>query len=116
MAAPPCRRWIAAVTGKLVPSTADEMQEWLQSGILLCELVNRIRPNTVTRISNSVMPFKQMENINSYIQAVIKLGVPTQVRAPAAPTGAVCPTVIVGCAPSARVLRSLTVAHGSARS
>ena len=47
----------------------------LKSGVILCRLVNSILPNTIPRIHNSSMPFKQMENISAFLRASRYLGV-----------------------------------------
>lgn len=77
--------WVAAVTGTASPElgpTADESEAclgaWLRSGELLCELMNRVQPGAVKKISSSATPFKQMENVAHYVQACAALGVPAQ--------------------------------------
>jgi len=74
--------WVAVVTGAPPPDVArggrPAFQAWLKSGELLCELVNCIRPGSVKKIATSAMPFKQMENIGSYIEACAAIGVPSQ--------------------------------------
>lgn len=69
-------QWLTAVTGVAAPNGA--VQEWLMSGVLLCELINCIREGAVPKVSASPMPFKQMENIGNYINACRQLGVPQQ--------------------------------------
>ena len=51
------------------------LQQELKSGVVLCNLANKIKPGCCSLPSMSSMPFKQMENINSYIKACEKLGV-----------------------------------------
>ena len=46
------------------------MQETLKSGVILCELVNRVQPRAVKKINSSEMPFAQRENIQSFCDAV----------------------------------------------
>jgi hypothetical protein len=77
--------WVAAVTATNPPpqgECADEaevnLQGWLKSGELLCELINRVQPGAVRRIAASSLPFKQMENIAHYIAACRQLGVLAQ--------------------------------------
>ena len=77
--------WVAAVTNTEAPRrprSAKEceavLQAWLQSGELLCELMNCVQPGVIKKIASSSMPFKQMENIAHYIEACNKLGVPAQ--------------------------------------
>ena len=67
-----CRMWIEAVTGeKLGEST---LQEELKNGLVLCNLINCIKPGLVGKPSTSKMPFKQMENISMYLDGCTKLG------------------------------------------
>ena len=77
--------WVAAMTKSEAPtfgvSAADAeaaLHAWLRSGELLCEVANLVKPGAVGRIVQSTMPFKQMENVASYIDACVSLGVPAQ--------------------------------------
>lgn len=49
----------------------------LKSGVLLCRLVNKVKPGSVpeNRISLSNMPFNQRENVAAYLDACRRLGV-----------------------------------------
>jgi len=67
------RSWIEAVLGDGLPS--DDLHECLRDGVLLCNLLNNIRPGTVKKINKSKIPFMQMENINWYLQGVRTLGI-----------------------------------------
>ena len=70
-----CREWIEAVTGdKLGEST---LQEELKNGVVLCNLINAIKPGLINKPKNSKMPFMQMENIAMYLEGCTKLGVPS---------------------------------------
>ena len=51
------------------------MHETLKSGVVLCELANRVSPRIVRKINSSTMPFAQRENIQSFCDAVKTLGV-----------------------------------------
>ncbi|TGZ72293.1 hypothetical protein CRM22_002179 [Opisthorchis felineus] len=68
--------WIEAILGtKLDRSKAYE--EILKDGVVLCKLINKIKPGSVKRINeNSTMPFKIMENINAFQEAIKAYGVP----------------------------------------
>ena len=72
-----CRMWIEAVTGDKLGESS--LQEELKSGVVLCHLVNAIKPGLLPAKapSTSKMPFKQMENISLYLDACTKLGVPS---------------------------------------
>ena len=64
------RAWIEAVTHLEKP--ADESFEaWLRSGVVLCTLLNALKPNSIKKISTSTMPFKQMEQISLFLRGTI---------------------------------------------
>lgn len=65
-------QWIEAVTGHEV---ASNFFGALRSGEALCQLVNCIRPNTISKINSSGMPFKERENICNFLKACRTLGV-----------------------------------------
>eukprot|EP01102_Stenamoeba_stenopodia_P008013 TRINITY_DN2270_c0_g1_i1.p1 TRINITY_DN2270_c0_g1~~TRINITY_DN2270_c0_g1_i1.p1 ORF type:complete len:143 (+),score=45.37 TRINITY_DN2270_c0_g1_i1:107-535(+) len=67
------REWIQAVLGE--PLGAD-LHESLKSGVILCNLVNKIRPGVVKNIQKGKAPFIVMENINAYLNACAALGLP----------------------------------------
>jgi len=54
------------------------MHTALKSGVLLCTFLNKLKPSSVAKINTSKMPFKEMENVDSYIKACATLGVPSQ--------------------------------------
>ena len=64
--------WIEAVLGVKLEG---DLQEALKSGVVLCQLVNAIRPGCCAKPSSMSAPFKQMENIGNYIAASESLGV-----------------------------------------
>lgn len=64
-------QWIQAVTGE---SLAAGFSESLHSGQILCRLINRIKPGTITKIETSAMSFKEMENISHFLQACRSFG------------------------------------------
>ncbi|KAJ3042546.1 hypothetical protein HDV00_007080 [Rhizophlyctis rosea] len=49
----------------------------LRDGIFLCKLLNKLRPGSIPRISTKPLPFLQMENINNFLSAAQRLGVPS---------------------------------------
>jgi hypothetical protein len=87
--------WVAAVTGVLAPQSARATRvggtalrfaednapldalfgAWLKDGVLLCRLLNTIEPGSITRVSDSAAPFKQMENIKAFLCKCRLLGV-----------------------------------------
>jgi hypothetical protein len=60
------RQWIADVTGMAVEG---ELGDALKSGVLLCEVVNKVKPGHIKKISKSKMPFPQRENIKAWTDA-----------------------------------------------
>ena len=67
------REWIEAVTGEALEGT---LQEALKSGVVLCALVNALKPGVCKKPSTMKMAFQQMENIAKYLEACSALGVP----------------------------------------
>jgi len=67
------RDWVAAIAGPLGEGT---LQQEIKSGVVLCNLINAIRPGCCKKPSSSRMPFKQMENIANYLEACATLGMP----------------------------------------
>ncbi|XP_072939977.1 myophilin-like [Epargyreus clarus] len=72
--------WIKKLTGSPADTTgtAENLYEVLKDGTLLCHLVNAIQEGSVKKINQSTMAFKCMENINAFLEAAKKLGVPPQ--------------------------------------
>lgn len=62
--------WIAKLTGE----DASPLATKLNDGLVLCKLVNAIKPGIV-KAGPAKMPFHKMENINRFIEAAQKLGV-----------------------------------------
>ncbi|KAH8046978.1 hypothetical protein JL722_13313 [Aureococcus anophagefferens] len=73
-AARPAQDWIEALTGTVVDP--DRLGDELRNGVVLCELACAISPGIVKRISDSPLPYKQMDNIAAFSAACKKLGVP----------------------------------------
>ena len=42
----------------------------MKDGVLLCELVNKVKPDHIRKVSKSKMPFPQRENIKNFTDAV----------------------------------------------
>mmetsp|Transcript_3759 Transcript_3759/g.5615 ORF Transcript_3759/g.5615 Transcript_3759/m.5615 type:complete len:209 (+) Transcript_3759:2009-2635(+) len=64
--------WIENVTGE---RQQGSFQEWLKSGVVLCNLANKIKPGSIRQVKTSRMPFMQMENIGKYLDVVTAAGV-----------------------------------------
>jgi len=63
-------QWIKELTGE----DADPLETKLNDGLVLCKLVNALKPGIV-KAGPAKMPFHKMENINRFIEAGQKLGV-----------------------------------------
>jgi len=68
------RAWIEQVTSRSFSS--DDFHTALKDGVILCHLLNALKPGTVARINTQRMPFMQMENIAAYIKGCQQLGIP----------------------------------------
>lgn len=66
------RKWIEDTTGEKLNG---EFQAALKSGVVLCQLVNKLKPGIVKSVSPSSLPFKQMENINNFLTAAQTFGI-----------------------------------------
>ncbi|KAJ1116784.1 hypothetical protein NDU88_004990 [Pleurodeles waltl] len=58
----------------------DNFQEWLQDGTLLCKVINSLYPKgsePIQNVTESKMPFKQMELISQFLRAAEAYGVRT---------------------------------------
>ena len=60
------RAWIEAVTQLQKPDD-ESFEQWLRSGVVLCTLLNALKPGSIKKISTSTMPFKQMEQISLFL-------------------------------------------------
>lgn len=74
--------WVKDVTGKdiSISGDMDNFYETLKDGVLLCHLVNSIKPDSIPdkKINQSKMAFKCMENINLFLEHARQMGVPAQ--------------------------------------
>lgn len=58
--------WISAVVGDVgsheCPDDggSDNMHEWLKDGVVVCTLMNVLKPGAVKKINTSTMAFKQV--------------------------------------------------------
>jgi len=55
-------------------STMKDVQTPLKDGVLLCHVINTIKPGSVKKINTNKMAFKQMENIGSFLNACEAIG------------------------------------------
>ena len=64
--------WIEQILQKEFPTNfADSLKD----GVLLCQLMNALQPQSIPKIQHSKMPFKQMENISMFLRQCRVLGV-----------------------------------------
>ncbi|KAK2961247.1 putative Rac guanine nucleotide exchange factor B [Blattamonas nauphoetae] len=67
-------KWIEGVIKRPGDCGSQTLGQWLHSGIVLCEVINAIKPGMI-KIHTKSMPFMQMENITHYCDACRTLGV-----------------------------------------
>jgi len=65
------KQWIESVTGEKL---SGGLGEALKNGVVLCNLINKLKPNTIKKINKATAAFSQMENINSFLNACKSLG------------------------------------------
>jgi len=69
------QEWIETLLGsKFPPGTSYE--DALKDGIILCKVMNKLKPGSVNKINTSGASFKMMENINVFQKALKDYGVP----------------------------------------
>lgn len=69
--------WIETILGEKLERDKG-YENILQNGIVLCKLMNKIKPGSVKKINDAnSMPFKIMENISAFQNAIKAYGVPT---------------------------------------
>ncbi|KAI9135879.1 calponin homology domain-containing protein [Paraphysoderma sedebokerense] len=67
------RQWLESILNEKI--TEPDMQVALKDGVKLAKLLNKAIPNSC-KVQTSAMPFKQMENINSFLKGAEQLGCP----------------------------------------
>ncbi|KAJ3293316.1 hypothetical protein HK104_004582 [Borealophlyctis nickersoniae] len=65
--------FIESTLGQRLPY--ESLHKSLRDGIILCKLLNKLRPDTIPRINAKPLPFLQMENINNFLHAARNLGI-----------------------------------------
>lgn len=75
-----CLEWIREITEEPIPVSGDmdNFYAVLKDGTLLCRLVNCLKPGSVSKINQTTMAFKCMENISSFLNVAANIGVPAQ--------------------------------------
>ncbi|KAK5915475.1 hypothetical protein CesoFtcFv8_001061 [Champsocephalus esox] len=66
------QRWIQEVTGKLFG--CNDFRAALENGVLLCDLINRLKPGIIKRVNRLSTPIAGLDNVNVFLKACGKLG------------------------------------------
>ncbi|CAN9503235.1 unnamed protein product [Ophioblennius macclurei] len=65
------RQWIEEITGS---SIGPDFQKGLKSGVILCELINKLKPGSVKKINQSSLNWHQLENLTHFISGIMAYG------------------------------------------
>ncbi|XP_067415199.1 calponin-2 [Emydura macquarii macquarii] len=65
------RIWIENITGRQI---GPDFQMGLRDGVILCELMNKLKPGSVRKINRSSQPWHQLENLSNFIKAMANYG------------------------------------------
>ncbi|XP_032534139.1 LIM domain only protein 7 isoform X10 [Chiroxiphia lanceolata] len=66
------QRWVEAVTGKNFGT--KDFRAALENGVLLCDLINKIKPGIVKKINRLSTPIAGLDNINVFLKACENIG------------------------------------------
>ncbi|XP_042661896.1 LIM domain only protein 7 isoform X3 [Tyto alba] len=66
------RRWVETVTGKSFGT--KDFRAALENGVLLCDLINKIKPGVVKKINRLPTPIAGLDNINVFLKACENIG------------------------------------------
>ncbi|CAF3080601.1 unnamed protein product [Rotaria socialis] len=67
------REWIESIIGEKFPT--DDYEEALHDGIILCKLMNKLKPNSISKIHATGGPMKLRENVAFFQNAAREYGV-----------------------------------------
>lgn len=65
------RIWIEDITGA---SIGPDFQKGLKNGVILCDLINKLAPNSVKKVNKSALNWHQLENLTNFISAITSYG------------------------------------------
>jgi hypothetical protein len=65
--------WIEAVTGRRFPLNRS-FRAGLEDGVLLCELMESLRPGSIRKINRSPSPIAYLDNIQQFLLGCKDLG------------------------------------------
>ncbi|XP_077941583.1 uncharacterized protein LOC120811151 isoform X12 [Gasterosteus aculeatus] len=66
------QRWIQDVTGKSFGS--NDFRAALENGVLLCDLINCLKPGIIKRVNRLSTPIAGLDNVNVFLKACGKVG------------------------------------------
>ncbi|XP_072784150.1 LIM domain only protein 7 isoform X8 [Taeniopygia guttata] len=66
------RRWVEAVTRQSFET--EDFRAALENGVLLCDLINKIKPGIVKKINRLPTPIAGLDNINVFLKACENIG------------------------------------------
>eukprot|EP00873_Tetraselmis_striata_P027607 jgi/Tetstr1/447871/TSEL_035181.t2 len=78
--------WVSSLTGDSLPTDTDgSFRRHLRDGVLLCRLLNAVKPGTITRIveeccvdSNTGEVIQTMENVTNFLKSANAVGIPSE--------------------------------------
>ncbi|CAM9303583.1 unnamed protein product [Lampetra planeri] len=66
------QRWIEEVTGKAF--VFSDFRASLENGVLLCDLINQLKPGIIKRLNRLSTPIAGLDNVNVFLKACEKFG------------------------------------------
>uniref|UniRef100_UPI0037E80192 LIM domain only protein 7-like isoform X3 n=1 Tax=Semicossyphus pulcher TaxID=241346 RepID=UPI0037E80192 len=66
------QRWIEEVTGKSFG--CNDFRAALENGVLLCDLINQLKPGIIKRVNRLSTPIAGLDNVSVFLKACSKLG------------------------------------------